>query len=124
MACHEIAALRLGLMKLLGIDDEAERAHELAELGDAAHRPGPLSSLTKAQDFDALLRLYSTSLVELNEKVANAPSGDPKLGYYRSLLVLTKKVELELRGQLAGLSRLNRELEEMHDFVHEIFPAG
>ena len=124
MACHEIAALRLGLMKLLGVNDEAERAHELAELGDAAHHPGPLSSLTNAQDFDALLRLYSTALVELNEKVASADAGDPKLGYYRSLLVLTKKVELELRGQVAELSRLNRELEEMHDFVHEIFPAG
>jgi len=124
MACHEIAALRLGLMKLLGIDDEAERAHELAELGEAANRPGPLSSLAKAQDFDALVRLYSTSLVELNEKVARAAPADPKLGYYRSLLVLTKKVELELRGQVASLTRLNRELEEMHDFVHEIFPAS
>jgi uncharacterized protein DUF3209 len=124
MACHEIAALRLGMMKLLGIEDEAERAHELAELGEAAHRPGPLCSLSKAQDFDALVRLYSTSLVELNEKVARTAADDPKLGYYRSLLVLTKKVELELRGQVAGLARLNRELEEMHDFVHEIFPAG
>ena len=124
MACHEIAALRLGMMKLLGIDDEAERAHELAELGDAATTPGPLSSLAKASDFDALVRLFATSLVELNEKVARAPVDDPKLGYYRSLLVLTKKVELELRGQVDAFTRLNRELEEMHDFVHEIFPAG
>lgn len=124
MACHEIAALRLGMMKLLGIDDEAERAHELAELGDAATQPGPLSSLTQASDFDALVRLFATSLVELNEKVARAPATDPKLGYYRSLLVLTKKVELELRAQIDALTRLNRELEEMHDFVHEIYPAG
>lgn len=124
MACHEIAALRLGMMKLLGIDDEAERAHELAELGDAATQPGPLSSLTQASDFDALVRLFATSLVELNEKVARAPATDPKLGYYRSLLVLTKKVELELRAQIDALTRLNRELEEMHDFVHEIFPVG
>jgi hypothetical protein len=124
MACHEIAALRLGMMKLLGIDDEAERAHELAELGAAATQPGPLSSLTQASDFDALVRLFATSLVELNEKVARAPATDPKLGYYRSLLVLTKKVELELRAQVDALTRLNRELEEMHDFVHEIFPVG
>src|ERR1700733_7647242 len=48
MACHEIAALRLGLMKVLGIDDPAERAHELAELGDAANVPGPIASLMNA----------------------------------------------------------------------------
>ena len=80
--------------------------------------------MAKAQDFDVLVRLFSTSLVELNEKVARATADDPKLGYYRSLLVLTKKVELELRGQVAGFTRLNRELEEMHDFVHEVFPVG
>ena len=124
MACHEIAALRLGLMKLLGIDDEAERSHELAELGDAATRPGPLASLAKANNLDALVKLFSTSLVELNERVARAAPDDPKLGYYRSLMVLTKKVELELRAQADGMARLNRELEEMHDFVHEIFPVG
>jgi hypothetical protein len=123
MACHEIAALRLGLMKLLGIDDEAERAHELAELGDAAHTPGPLASMTTASDLDVLARLYATSLVDLNEKVARTAEGDPKLPYLRSLIVLTKKVELDLRAQIDGLARMNRELEEMHDLVHELFPV-
>ncbi len=42
MACHEIAGLRLGLMRIVGIDDEAERQHELAELGDGATKPGPI----------------------------------------------------------------------------------
>jgi hypothetical protein len=124
MACHEIAALRLGLMKILGINDEAERAHELAELGEAAHTPGPIASLMGATTLEALVGLYGTSLVDLGEKVARTKADDPKLPYYRSLLVLTKKVELELRAHVDGLARVNRELEEMHDFVHEIFPAS
>jgi hypothetical protein len=41
MACHEIAALRLGLMRVLGRTDEAERQHELAELKGGAEEPGP-----------------------------------------------------------------------------------
>jgi hypothetical protein len=124
MSCHEIAALRLGLMNVLGHADPAERAHELAELGAAARTPGPLASLAEARDLAAVTGLYVTSTGALLEKVARTPEGDPKLPYYRSLVVLTKKVELELRAHVDGLARLNRELEEMHDLVHEIFPAG
>ena len=50
MACHEIAALRLGLMKVLGHEDEAERQHELTELGAAADQPGPLWAVVTARD--------------------------------------------------------------------------
>ena len=124
MACHEIAALRLGLMKILGTNDEAERAHELAELGEAANVPGPLASMLGATDFDALVKLYGASLGDLNDKVAKLHSGDPKLPYLRTLLVLTKKVELDLKAHAEGLARMNRELEEMHDLVHELFPAA
>jgi hypothetical protein len=124
MACHEIAALRLGLMTVLGSDDEAERAHELAELGDAACRPGPLASLTKASNLAALVQLYGASLADLGERVARCEPQDPKLGYLRALVVLTKKVELELRAHVEALGRMNRELEEMHDLVHELFPGG
>jgi hypothetical protein len=123
MSCHEIAALRLGLMNVLGFRDEAERTHELAELGEAATSPGPLASLAGARDLETVTRLYTTALGALHEKVARTPSSDTKLPYYRSLVVLTKKVELELRGHVEGLARLNRELEQMHDLVHEIFPA-
>ena len=123
MSCHEIAALRLGLMNVLGHRDAAERAHEMAELGPAAKTPGPLASLSEAHDLDAVTKLYATSLGALLDKVAKTPKTDPKLPYYRSLVVLTKKVELELRAHVEGLARLNRELEQMHDFVHEMFPA-
>ncbi|WP_438026743.1 DUF3209 family protein [Sorangium sp. So ce233] len=123
MACHEIAALRLGLMNILGIDDPGERAHELAELGPAAAEPGPVSAMLRAGDLRNLSRLFEGSLAELQEKVAKTPAGDAKLPYLRSLLILTKQVELDLRAQVDGLGRLYRELEEMHDFVHEIYPA-
>jgi hypothetical protein len=127
MACHEIAALRLGLMRLLGETDEAERQHELSELGDGASCAGPVKSLCEASDLASLRRFFGAALADLNGKVAKVESagdGDPKLAYYRTLIVLTKKVELDLDNQIDGLSRLYRDLDEMHDFVHEIYPAA
>jgi hypothetical protein len=123
MACHEIAALRLGLMRVLGIEDEAERQHELAELGNAAEKPGAIRSLCEVRDMKGLHRLFGTSLAELEEKVASTAAGDPKLPYLRSLVILCKKTELELKNHGDNLTRFYRELEEMHDFVHEIYPA-
>jgi hypothetical protein len=123
MACHEIAALRLGLMGLIGIEDEAERQHELAELGDAGEKPGPLRALREARNLTALQKSYEAALTELGEKVARTQSSDEKLPYLRSLLILTKKVELELASHHETLNRFYRDLEELHDYVHEIFPA-
>jgi hypothetical protein len=123
MACHEIAALRLGLMGLLGIEDEAERQHELAELGDACEKPGPLRALLEARTLSALQKSYEAALSELGEKVARTQTNDQKLPYLRSLLILTKKVELELASHQETLQRFYRDLEELHDYVHEIFPA-
>src|SRR5262249_33803247 len=123
MACHEIAALRLGLMKVLGHEDEVERQHELAELGSAADKPGPLQSMCDARDLGSLKRFYDAGIAALEERVAGAQNDDPKLPYLRTLVVLTKKVELDLQHQVEALTRLYRDLEQMHDFVHEIYPA-
>jgi hypothetical protein len=123
MACHEIAALRLGLMRILGVDDAAERQHELAELGNAAARPGPIQSLCEVGDLKNLDRLFRTALADLEQKVATVSPQDPKLGYLRALIILSKKTELELKNHSDNLMRFYRELEEMHDFVHEIYPA-
>lgn len=123
MACHEIAALRLGLMKVLGHEDEVERKHELAELGSAADKPGPLASMCDARDLGSLKRFYDAGIAALEERVAGARSDDPKLPYLRTLVVLTKKVELDLQHQVEALTHLYRDLEQMHDFVHEIYPA-
>ena len=124
MACHEVAALRLGLMNVIGIDDPAERQHELAELGGVAEQPGPIRALAQARTVASLSREFESSLAALEEKVARTAPNDPKLPYYRSLLILTRKVELDLRNQNESLLRLYRDLDEMHDFVHEIFPSS
>jgi hypothetical protein len=123
MACNEIAALRLGLMKILGRNDEAERQHELAELGDARNQAGPVASLCEATDFERLRQFYELAVTSLEERVAAASPDDPKLPYLRSLVILTKKVELDLASQIGNLTGLYRDLERMHDFVHEIYPV-
>lgn len=124
MACHEIAALRLGLMRVLGRTDEAERQHELAELGQAASQAGPVQALCASSDLASLKRAYDSAIAGLEERVAATAGDDPKLPYLRTLVVLTKKVELDLEHQVEGLTQLYRDLETMHDFVHEIYPAG
>lgn len=123
MACHEIAALRLGLMRILGHEDEAERQHELAELGAAAGQPGPVRSMCEVKDLASLKRFYDAALAALEERISATRADDPKLSYLRTLVVLTKKVELDLQHQMEGLTHLYRDLEHMHDFVHEIYPA-
>ncbi len=122
MACHEITGLRLGLMNVLGINDPKEKQHELSELGDEATRPGPVASMLKAQNLIDLKKLYAQSLTSLAQKVAKLPANDPKLGYYRTLMVTNKKVEMELNRMISDLNSLYKELDEMHNFIHEVFP--
>ncbi|SMF40011.1 DUF3209 family protein [Pseudobacteriovorax antillogorgiicola] len=124
MACHEIAALRLGMMNVIGIDNEAEKQHELEELGPIGLDHGPLKSLTEAATMGELQQYFESSLTLLEEKVSQMSANDKKLPYYRSLLVMTKKVELDLRNQMESVKRLYEDLEEMHDFMHEIYPAN
>jgi hypothetical protein len=123
MACHEIAALRLGLMNVIGGFDEREREHEKSELGPLADEPGPLSALAGTRELRALRQRFETSLLGLEEKLAKTATNAAERPYLTSLLVFTKKVELELTAHVDGLSRFCRELEEMHDFIHELYPA-
>src|SRR5262249_39986842 len=81
MACPEREALRLGLMKVLGHEEEVERQHELAELGSAADKPGPLQSMCDARDLGSLKRFYDAGIAALEERVAGAQNDDPKLPY-------------------------------------------
>jgi hypothetical protein len=124
MSCHEIAALRLGLMQVLGIQSEAERHHELVELGEALEKRGSLRALASARDLEGVCASYASALAELTERIARAGAHDPKLPYLRTLAVLTKKVELDLRASVDAFTRFWRELEEVHDYVHEIYPDG
>jgi len=124
MACHEIAALRLGMMNVIGIKDEATVQHEVNEIGaENLGKQGPLKSLSEARDFNDLIQYYEASLADLEEKIAAAGENDPKLPYYRSLLVLTKKVEMELKNSVQSFRNIFNDLDEMHDFLHEIYPA-
>lgn len=124
MACHEIAALRLGLMNVVGIVDEAGRQHEVNEIGpEYLGKPGPIKSLAEAKNIKALKSYFSTALTELEQKTASLKSDAPEMGYYRSLLILNKKVEMELENAIVALEKTYRDLDEMHDFVHEIYPA-
>jgi hypothetical protein len=110
-------------MQVLGIRDDAERQHELSELGDSLEKPGPLRTLASSSDLETLSRAYASALSALSERIAKTPAEDPKLPYLRSLAVLTKKVELDLRAHTDMLQRFWRDLEEMHDYVHEIHPV-
>jgi Protein of unknown function (DUF3209) len=123
MACHEIAGLRLGLMRIVGIDDEAERQHELAELGDGATKPGPIKSLAEAGTLEDLKKFFDASLSDLEQKVSRVSKDDPKLPYLRTLVVLSNKVSQDLTNEVEGLKKLYNDLEEIHDLVHEIYPA-
>jgi hypothetical protein len=124
MSCHEIAALRLGLMRILGRPDEAERQHELAELGAAAEEPGPLRSLCNGTDLEGLVRGFAAAAADLEQKAASTDAADPNLPYLRTLVVLTRKVELDLARQIESLAGFYRDLEVIHDLVHETYPGG
>jgi len=110
-------------MRVLGLKDEAVRQHELAELGDGAGQPGPIRSMCDPGDLESLRRFYEAAVSTLEERVAGTRADDTKLPYLRSLVILTKKVELDLANQIENLTRLFSDLEQMHDFVHEIYPA-
>ncbi|HLJ87102.1 MAG TPA: DUF3209 family protein [Candidatus Angelobacter sp.] len=123
MACKELAALRLGLMRTIGIDDEAERQHELGELGAEANQAGPLRSMCEAGSLLALKQSYDASVSRLEEALAKTEADDAKIPYLRTLLVTTKKVELDLANQVESLTKFYRDLDQIHDFIHEIYPA-
>lgn len=123
MACHELGALRLGLMKVIGIENEAARVHDENEVGEALKNAGPIQSLAKADSLKDLQKFFDSSISDLEEKVSKVSDDDKNLPYYRSLLILTKKVELELESHLKGVEGFWKNLDEMHDYVHEIYPG-
>ena len=123
MACHELAALRLGLMEVIGIEDPHEKEHDIAELGESINNPGPLQSLTTSANLETLARFFGHALTELQEKVSRTDKDDKNRHYYNSLLVLTKKVEQDLQNQIDQMKKLYGDLDEIHHFLHELYPA-
>lgn len=122
MACGELAALRLGLASIMGHENEAQKAHDEAEIKIEGEVPATLRALSESKDLSGLMNRYEEALSELGEKVAKLNGDDPKIAYYRTLLVTTKKVEMELERHQKSLMGLYEDLDEVHDYIHEVYP--
>lgn len=123
MACHEIAALRLCLHRLLGTRAPHERDHEVAELGAVLER-GPLAALANATDFASARRALEAAAGELDAKVSGMSASDPQLGYYRSLVVTVRATQRSLDRIVAQTERFYLDIEDTHDLLHEVFPGS
>lgn len=123
MACDEIAGLRLALMNLLGGDRQGERQHEEAELGDALRREGPIKSLSEARTLAEISQQFEAAMVELEQRQAEMTEQDAQFHYMRTLLVTVKSAELTFRRLQADIEHFHRSLEDVHDLIHELYPA-
>jgi hypothetical protein len=121
MTCHEIEALRLGLMNVLGTDDRSAREHAEKEL--EGHLDGPVGALAEADSLAAVQRHLDAALVDLEEEVATTDPDDPAYDYLRGRLVAVRDAERAV-GRLAtqGEDVLGG-LAEAHDLLHEAFPT-
>lgn len=117
-----MSALRLGMMNVLGITNEAAKIHDEKEIGETLNNDGPIKSLANAKTLNELKSFYQNSLTELEKKISSTTE-QKELSYLRALLILTKKVELDLENHITSLNTFYRGLDEIHDFVHEIYPA-
>jgi hypothetical protein len=121
MSCYEIEALKLGLMNVLGTEDEHARQHAEQEL--EGNLTGPIEALADAQTLAAIERHLDAALVDLEEQIARTDADDPEYDYLRGRLVAVRDAEravsrLTTQGEdvLAGLG-------EAHDLLHEAFPV-
>ncbi|WP_129114663.1 DUF3209 family protein [Halegenticoccus tardaugens] len=121
MSCHELEAVRLGLMNVLGVEDRSAREHAKSEL--EGHLDGPIEGLAEADSLAALRRHLDAALVDLESEVAGTEPTDPEYDYLRGRLVAVRDAELALdrladhgAGVLDGLG-------ETHGALHEVFPA-
>ena len=121
MACKEFAAMRLSLMSVIGINDEAAKKHDPDELGEVSE--GPLHRLSKCENLSEIVTNYEEAMTALEEKVAKMDQKDPKRPYYQTLLVANKKVEGELDRLMAQVKGFYTDLDEVHDYIHEIYPT-
>lgn len=123
MTCHELEALRLGLMTVLGINDESTRRHAEKELGDVLEAGGPIEALAGAESLTELQRHLDAALVDLEAEVAAADPGDPEADYLRGRLVAVRNAERSLDRLADSGESLLADLGESHHTLHEAFPA-
>jgi len=121
MACQELEALRLGLMNVLGTEDQSIRDHAEQELdGDLS---GPIEALTEAESLAAIQRHLDAALVDLEEEIADTDPDSDEYDYKRGRLVAVRDAERAI-GRLTeqGESLLDG-FGEAHHHLHEAFPV-
>jgi len=120
MTCHEIEALRLGLMNVLGTSDRSAREHAEQEL--EGHMEGPIEGLAEASSLSELQRHLDAALVDLEEQIAEADEDDPDYDYLRGRLVAVRDAEQSLARLTNSGESLFEDLGNSHDILHEAFP--
>jgi hypothetical protein len=121
MSCYEIEALRLGLMNVLGTDDDHAREHAEKEL--EGHREGPIGALADAETLAAVERHLDAALVDLEEEIAATDADDPEYDYLRGRLVAVRDAERAVRRLTTQGESVRDGLGEAHDTLHEAFPV-
>ncbi len=124
MACHEIAALRIALHRMLGNRPDAELNHEIAELGSACAVDGPLRRVTEARDLATLRRALEAAATDHEAQLASMAPGDPQLGYHRALVVTVRGVLRDIERMSITMERFYLDIEDTHDLLHELFPGS
>lgn len=123
MSCDEIEALRLGLLNVLGTENESVRQHAENELGDVLEERGPISALANSESFSELQRHLDSALVELEEEVATADSKSQAYDYTRGRLVAVRDAERSLARLVDSGETFLSDLGETHHTLHETFPT-
>ena len=121
MACQELEALRLGLMNVLGTEDESIRQHAEGELDDDLS--GPLAALTEAETVAELQRHLDAALVDLEEEIAEADPEADNYDYLRGRLVAVRDAERALARLGDQGESLLEGLGDTHHTLHEAFPV-
>jgi hypothetical protein len=124
MACHEIAALRIALHRMIGTRPDAELTHELAELGSVCEVDGPLRRVTQARDLAAVRRALEAAATDHEARLAEMTADDPQLGYHRALVVTVRGALRDVERMAATMERFYLDIEDTHDLLHEVFPGS
>ncbi|WP_248898026.1 DUF3209 family protein [Haloplanus halobius] len=121
MTCHEIEALRLGLMNVLGTEDRSAREHAETEL--EGHLDGPIEALAEADSLAEIERHLDAALVDLEAEIADADETAPEYDYLRGRLVAVRDAERAVHRLTAQGEDVLAGLGETHDLLHEAFPV-
>jgi len=121
MSCYELEALRLGLMNVLGTEDDHARQHAEAEL--EGNMSGPIEALANAETLSAVERHLDAALVDLEAEIAQADEDTQEYDYMRGRLVAVRDAERAVSRITAQGEDVLAGLGEAHDVLHEAFPV-